>query len=196
MDGPYWNSKFMKYPQMQDFLKDGAVKSIQAYCNRQFFECFPDHASFYQYVGQSETYKPYKGFKWGPCFPSLAINEEANSISSPHRDRRDYLQGLAGVMSIGNYTSTTINMHEANISIEFPAGALAFFPSHVVYHYNTPIQKGETRGSLTMFMSTDVPKWIGYGGKAKDCPKERREEYKEECRQQWNLFKKIHDKLV
>lgn len=195
MPGPYWNRDFMEHPQMQEFLDAEAVKQIQAYCNTQFYECFPDHGSFYEYVGKSVSFKPYKAFKWGPCFPSLAVNEEANAISKPHRDRRDYLQGLAGVLSVGDYKNTTLNLHEANLSIDFPHGALAFFPSHVLHHYNTEIKEGETRGSLTMFMSSDLPKWIGYGGRAKECPDERKDEYKEVCKENWNLFKTIDDKL-
>lgn len=120
-------------------------------------ECFPDHASFFQYIGQSNKYRQYGGFKWGLCFPSLAINKEANAITTPHRDQSDYLQGLAAAFSVGDYKSTTLNFHEAGVSVEFPAGALAFFPLHVVHHYNTPIAEGETRGSLTMFMSSDMP---------------------------------------
>jgi len=195
MDGPYWNAKFMQNPQMQDFLDTEALKNIQAYCNRQFYECFPDHASFYQYVGDSSEFKPYGAFKYGPCFPSLALNEEVSAISAPHRDRRDYLQGLAGVMSIGSYKHTTLNMQEANISVEFPAGALAFFPSHVVHHYNTNVAEGETRGSMTMFMSSDVVKWAGLGGKAGSKTKEEKEAYKRLCIDNWNLFKHIKDKI-
>lgn len=79
------------------------------------------------------------------------------AITTPHRDQSDYLQGLAGAFSVGDYKSTTLNFHEAGVSLELPAGALAFFPLHVVHHYNTPIAEGETRGSLTMFMSSDMP---------------------------------------
>ena len=193
--GPYWNAAFMQNPKMQEFLDTKALKNVQAYCNRQFFECFPHHASFYQYIGEALDYKPYGAFKFGPCFPSLALNEEKNAISAPHRDRRDYLQGLAGVMSIGDYTHTTLNMQEANISIEFPAGALAFFPSHVVHHYNTDVAEGESRGSMTMFMSSDVVRWAGLGGRVKDKTEQERQAYRQACLQNWNLFKHINSKM-
>ncbi|PWY96817.1 hypothetical protein BCV70DRAFT_196669 [Testicularia cyperi] len=179
---------------MQDFLNQPCVQRIQAYCNKRFFESFPEHASFYRTVGGSQHFKPYQAFKWGPCFPSLAINEEVNAISAPHRDRRDFLQGLAGVLSIGSYKRMTLNFHEAKVTLELPPGSLCFFPSHVLHHYNTPVEDGETRGSLTMFMSTDVVKWAGYGGKACETPQEVKNNFKAHCHSQWSLFQTIDHK--
>ena len=99
------------------------------------------------------------------------------------------------MFSYGDYSNLTINFTEAKVSIDFPPGALCIFPSHVLHHFNSPIQPGDTRGSLTMFMSTDVVKWHGYGGMAKDTPEEVKAQYRQQCKDNWALFKTIDDKL-
>jgi len=43
-------------------------------------------------------------------------------------------------------------------------------------------------GSMTMFMSTGVVKWHGYGGKACNTSEELHHAYCQECLQAWKLF--------
>lgn len=193
MDTPYLNSKFVKnYRPMIKFLRNKHVAALRQYCNTQFFQCFPQHGSHYMDIGASEHYRPRGAFNWAPCFPSIAVNQEGLAYSLPHRDRRDYLQGLAGVFSYGDYTKLQISFTEAKVSLDFPPGALCFFPSHVLHHFNSPILDGETRGSMTMFMSSDVAKWNGYGGKACDTPEEKKQAYRQECLDAWKLFRPLH----
>ena len=196
MEGPYYNEPFVKnYRKMIKFLRNPHMQALRTYCNTRFFECFPDHAAHYMDVGTAEAYRRHGAFLWAPCFPSLAVNQEGKAYSLPHRDRRDYLQGLAGVFSYGDYTKLEISFTEAKVSLDFPAGALCFFPSHVLHHFNSPILEGETRGSMTMFMSTDVPKWIGYGGKACNTPVEKQQEYRQQCVDAWQLFRPLPSPL-
>lgn len=194
MPKPYFNRKFVNnYRKMIKFLRNKHVKALREYCNTRFYECFPHHAAHYAAIGGSKHYRPHGAFLWAPCFPSLAINQEGQAYSLPHRDRRDYLQGLAGVFSYGDYTNLQISFTEAKVSLDFPAGALCFFPSHVLHHFNSPILPGETRGSMTMFMSSDVAKWNGLGGRACDTSKEQQQAYRQECLQAWNLFQPLPD---
>ncbi|SPO31907.1 uncharacterized protein UTRI_06744 [Ustilago trichophora] len=194
MDGPYFNLKFVKnYRTMIKFLRNKHVTALREYCNTRFFECFPSHASHYMDTGSSEHYRPHGAFLWAPCFPSLAINQEGQAYSLPHRDRRDYLQGLAGVFSYGDYTKLQISFTEAKVSLDFPPGALCFFPSHVLHHFNSPILPGETRGSMTMFMSSDVVKWNGLGGKVANTPEAQQAAYRQRCIDAWQLFQPLPD---
>jgi len=190
--GPYWNERFVRnYRKMIKFLRSKCITALRQYCNTLFFECFPEHASHYMKVGSSDHFRPHGAFLWAPCFPSLAINQEGQAYSLPHRDRRDYLQGLAGVFSFGDYTELQISFTEAKVSLDFPPGALCFFPSHVLHHFNSPILEGETRGSMTMFMSTDVVKWNSYGAMVRDTPPERVQAYRQECLDAWDLFQPL-----
>lgn len=192
MPGPYFNQKFVNnYRKMVKFLRNKHIQALRTYCNTRFFECFPEHASHAMNVGSSEHYHRHGGFLWAPSFPSLAINQEGKAYSLPHRDRRDYLQGLAGVFSYGDYTQLQISFTEAQVSLDFPPGALCFFPSHVLHHFNSPILEGETRGSLTMFMSTDVVKWKGLGGQTCHASEEERQAYRQECLDAWQLFQPL-----
>lgn len=192
MPGPYFNLKFVKnYREMIKFLRSKHVTALREYCNTRFFECFPEHASHYMEIGSSDHYRPHGAFLWAPAFPSIAINQEGQAYSLPHRDRRDYLQGLAGVFSYGDYTQLQISFTEAKVSIDFPPGALCFFPSHVLHHFNSPILEGETRGSMTMFMSSDVAKWKGYDGRAADTLEEQKQAYRQECLEAWKLFQPL-----
>ncbi|EPQ25610.1 uncharacterized protein PFL1_06825 [Pseudozyma flocculosa PF-1] len=178
---------------MRGFLEDPSVIQIRNYCSNKFAACFPDHAALYSYVGNADLYRKHKAFLWPP-FSSLAINEEKMSISQPHRDTQDLLQGLAGVFSFGQYKMTTLNFKEAKASVEMPPGALCFLPSHVLTHFNTAIEEGETRGSLTMFLGHDVVRWIKYGGKAGEASKEVIKKAREEFMEWWNMFKKVEEK--
>jgi len=192
MDHPYFNQAFVKnYRKMIKFLWNKHIKALWEYCNTKFFKCFPQHTAHYMHIGASKHYHPHGAFLWAPCFPSLAINQEGKVYSLPHRDWRDYLQGLAGVFSFGDYTELNISFAEAKVSLDFPPGALCFFPSHVLHHFNSPILEGETRGSMTMFMSTNVPKWVGYDGKASDASEEVKQGYREHCLCAWQLFQPL-----
>ena len=194
MKGPYFNSRFVKnYRTMIKFLRNKHTTKLREYCNQKFFECFPQHANHYMGIGSSDHYCPHGAFLWAPCFPSIAINQEGQAYSLPHRDRRDYLQGLAGVFSFGDYTDLQISFTEAKVSIDFPPGALCFFPSHVLHHFNSPILEGETRGSMTMFMSTDVAKWEGLGGRVCDTSEEQQAAYRQKCIDTWGLFQPLPD---
>ena len=196
LPGPYFNSAFVKnYRTMIKFLRNKHITALRQYCNTKFFECFPEHAEHYKEVGSSEHYRPHGAFLWAPCFPSLAINQEGQAYSLPHRDRRDFLQGLCGVFSFGDYTKLQISFTEAKVSIDFPPGALCFFPSHVLHHFNSPILEGETRGSMTMFMSTDVVKWKSLGGMVRNTPDEKVQAYRQECLDAWALFQPLPSPL-
>ena len=194
MPSPYYNLAFVNnYRTMIKFLRNKHVSALREYCNRKFFECFPQHANHYMQIGSSNHYQPRGAFLWAPSFPSIAINQEGKAYSLPHRDRRDYLQGLAGVFSYGDYTKLQISFTEAKVSIDFPPGALCFFPSHVLHHFNSPILNGETRGSMTMFMSSDVTKWQGLDGRVCDTSEEQQAAYRQKCLDAWQLFQPLPD---
>lgn len=65
----------------------------------------------------------------------------------------------------------------------------SIFPSHILHHVNSPLLDGETRGSMTMNMSSNVAKWKGDGGRACDPSDDGHQAYRQQCREAWSLFK-------
>ncbi|KAJ3530191.1 hypothetical protein NMY22_g8678 [Coprinellus aureogranulatus] len=83
-----------------------------------------------------------------------------------HFDHANLSWGLCVVTPFGRFDHRKgghLVLHGLRKVIEFPPGTAAAFPSAVLEHSNTPVQRGEERTSMTQFAAGGLFRWVSYG---------------------------------
>jgi hypothetical protein len=106
----------------------------------------------------------------GSVFACAAINFPPDAVSNPHRDHLNLAYGWCSITPLGHFdhkAGAHLVLPELKLAIEFPAGSTVFIPSAAFTHYNTTIQDGEVRGSITQFSAGGIFRWTAYGHQLK-----------------------------
>jgi hypothetical protein len=106
----------------------------------------------------------------GSVFACTAINFPPGAVSLPHRDHLNLAYGWCSITSLGRFNHKAgahLVFPELKLAVEFPAGSTSFIPSAAFTHYNTTIQEGETRSSITQFSAGGIFRWTAYGHQQK-----------------------------
>ncbi|KAF9439749.1 hypothetical protein P691DRAFT_689879, partial [Macrolepiota fuliginosa MF-IS2] len=85
----------------------------------------------------------------------------------PHRDVQNYPFGLCAIQALGMFDHTKgghLVLWEANLALEFPAGATALIPSSLITHSNTPISGSEKRASFVQYTQGELLRYAENGG--------------------------------
>lgn len=130
---------------------------------------------------------------WDKCvLPCTTINFGPDVCTFIHRDWKNLPYGWCGIQVGGDFDATKgghLILWDLKITIEFPVGSLIFIPSATLAHSNVPIQKGETRVSVTHYAAGGLFHWVDNEFRndedfAKDFP-ERAKEKQEQKNQRW-----------
>ncbi|KAJ7655509.1 hypothetical protein B0H17DRAFT_859489, partial [Mycena rosella] len=87
-------------------------------------------------------------------FPAATFNCGPDAVTFSHPGYMNLSHGWCGITCGGNFDHTLgghIHMEQIRLVIEFPSAASMLIPSGCLDHGNTPIQKGETRHSITQY---------------------------------------------
>ncbi|KAJ7893533.1 hypothetical protein B0H13DRAFT_1625218, partial [Mycena leptocephala] len=98
-------------------------------------------------------------------FPAASFNC-GDAVTFEHCDFLNLLHSLCPVTSLGDFDhkkGAHLYMKQLDLIIEFPPNATILIPSGFVDHGNTPIQKGESRYSITQFAAGGLFRWVAYG---------------------------------
>lgn len=99
-------------------------------------------------------------------FPMTTINMGPETVTDAHKDGANLAAGWCAITALGNFDPKKggrIVLAELGLSIVFPPGSTICIPSALITHYNTPIQKGETRYSITQYCSGHICRWLENG---------------------------------
>lgn len=125
-----------------------------------------------QYSSDDFASNPLAGIKINWNYERLPVglttfNIGEQSICHPHVDDRDFLFGWAPTKCFGAFNPKEgghIVFWDLGIAFEFPPGTEIFFPSALLIHFNTSLQPGETRYSVTSYSSGGEFEWVYRGG--------------------------------
>ena len=119
----------------QQWLRDNA--SLFQLMNTICKEKFPELFLSYECLSKKLPEQPMG------VFPTVAVNK---GPCSPHKDEKDYRDGLCFVLPFGDFTGAELAIKEMKIEIQLRPGDLVAFKSHLLTHWNKPMQG--TRYSL------------------------------------------------
>ncbi|KAE9387346.1 hypothetical protein BT96DRAFT_1080389, partial [Gymnopus androsaceus JB14] len=97
---------------------------------------------------------------------SLTVNCGPQSTTNPHVDGSNVPDGWCPVLGVGTYNFRKgghLVLPNLKLVLEFPPGCVIFLPSALLVHYNTPIQPGETRYSITQYTAGGLFRWVANG---------------------------------
>jgi hypothetical protein len=106
----------------------------------------------------------------GSVFACAAINFPPDVVAIPHRDHLNLGYGWCSITPLGHFdhkVGAHLVLPELELAIQFPVGSTIFIPSAAFTHYNTTIQEGETRSSITQFSAGGIFRWTAYGHQLK-----------------------------
>ncbi|KAJ6467412.1 hypothetical protein C8R45DRAFT_838568, partial [Mycena sanguinolenta] len=88
-----------------------------------------------------------------------------------HRDVCNLPFGWCAIQALGNFDAKTgghLVLWDANLVVEFPAGALILLPSATIAHSNVPVQDHEERISFTQFTAGGLFRFVDNGFRTQD----------------------------
>ncbi|KAJ7271366.1 hypothetical protein B0H12DRAFT_1200301 [Mycena haematopus] len=103
-------------------------------------------------------------------FSCAAFNFGPRVCTFMHRDVCNLPFGWCAVQS-GNFDPTLgghLVLWDANIVVEFPAGALILLPSATIAHSNVPVRDHEERASFTQFTAGNLFRFVDNGFRTQD----------------------------
>lgn len=83
-----------------------------------------------------------------------------------HEDTLNLASGICMIHSGGKYDSKKggqLYLRQLGLVVEFPPNSTIGIPSAAVRHGNVPIQKGETRTSITQYAAGGLFRWVDNG---------------------------------
>lgn len=83
-----------------------------------------------------------------------------------HEDTLNLAGGICMIHSGGQYDSKKggqLYLRQLRLVIEFPTNSTVGIPSASIRHGNIPIQKGETRTSITQYAAGGLFRWVDNG---------------------------------
>ncbi|KAF8130506.1 hypothetical protein K438DRAFT_1643685, partial [Mycena galopus ATCC 62051] len=102
-------------------------------------------------------------------FPTITCNLGPDVVTPEHLDSLNNPYGFCAVTAAGSFDHTKgghIFMKQLQLACEFPSGLTILLLSGTCEHGNTPIQKGETRYSITQYAAGALFRWAAYGYKS------------------------------
>lgn len=101
----------------------------------------------------------------------MTVNFGPAMWSYIHTDSKNNPTFPCAVTAGGKFNSAKgghIILWDFNLVFEFPPGATIILPSALVRHSNIPVQKGETRVSVTQYTAGGIRRWLEYGCRTED----------------------------
>ncbi|KAF8177759.1 hypothetical protein K438DRAFT_1726644 [Mycena galopus ATCC 62051] len=102
-------------------------------------------------------------------FPTITANLGPSVVTPEHLDMLNNAFSMCAVTSAGKFDHTKgghIFLRQLRLLREFPSGSTILLLSAICEHGNTPIQKSETRYSITQYMAGTLFRWAEYGHKS------------------------------
>ncbi|KAG6825724.1 hypothetical protein H0H92_002706 [Tricholoma furcatifolium] len=104
-----------------------------------------------------------------PCsvFPCVAFNFGGQVQTWPHRDMMNLLGSWCTITALGKFDaklSAKLVLWEAKLIITFPLASAIDIPSALLTHFNTSIQPGNFRVSITQYCPGGLCQWVDNGG--------------------------------
>ena len=99
-------------------------------------------------------------------FAAASINFGPRTVCFPHKDQGNLPFGWCAITALGSFNAKKgghLVLWELGLVIEFPAGSTFFIPSAVITHYNTPIEKNETRYSFMQYTAGSIFRYVERG---------------------------------
>ncbi|KAJ6451730.1 hypothetical protein C8R45DRAFT_1057096 [Mycena sanguinolenta] len=104
-------------------------------------------------------------------FSCAAFNFGPRVCTFKHRDVCNLPFGWCAIQSLGNFDATIgghLVLWDANLVVEFPAGALILLPSATIAHSNVPVRDHEERISFTQFTAGNLFRFVDNGFQTQD----------------------------
>ncbi|KAJ6478210.1 hypothetical protein C8R45DRAFT_933970 [Mycena sanguinolenta] len=104
-------------------------------------------------------------------FSCAAFNFGPRVCTFKHRDVCNLPFGWCAIQSLGNFDATVgghLVLWDANLVVEFPAGALILLPSATIAHSNVPVCDHEERISFTQFTAGNLFRFVDNGFQTQD----------------------------
>ncbi|KAJ7843980.1 hypothetical protein B0H14DRAFT_2358829 [Mycena olivaceomarginata] len=124
---------------------------------------------------QPELRRPFKN----SIYSGVTWNLGPETVTAEHCDSHNRAHGVCPVTAMGDFDYKKgghLYMRKLKCVIEFPPRSSAAILSGAFEHGNTPIQKGETRYSMTQYTAGALFRWAGYGFQTARSLLRRREE--------------------
>ncbi|KAJ7292453.1 hypothetical protein C8J57DRAFT_1110457 [Mycena rebaudengoi] len=99
-------------------------------------------------------------------YPIVTFNCGPRTATYQHRDFKNPAGSWCAITAAGVFDHTKgghLYLRQLKLIVEFPSGSTALIPSAIVDHGNTPLQPGETRCSVTQYVSGALSRWVKYG---------------------------------
>ncbi|KAJ6515211.1 hypothetical protein C8R45DRAFT_811467, partial [Mycena sanguinolenta] len=99
-------------------------------------------------------------------FPTVTFNLGPKVVTAEHLDFLNNPFGMCAVTSAGRFDHTKgghIYLKQLKTVCQFPSGSTVLLLSGTCEHGNTPIQKTETRYSMTQYAAGALFRWAAYG---------------------------------
>jgi hypothetical protein len=104
-------------------------------------------------------------------FFCLTINFGPWAISRDHRDYQNAPGVPCSITALGKFDHTKgghLVLFDYGLIFPFPSGSTAMILSACMRHGNTPIQPGETRHSMILYMAGGLSRHVAYGFRLTD----------------------------
>jgi hypothetical protein len=111
---------------------------------------------------QPELRRPFKN----SIYSGVTWNLGPETVTAEHCDSHNRAHGVCPVTAMGDFDYKKgghLYMRKLKCVIEFPPRSSAAILSGAFEHGNTPIQKGETRYSMTQYTAGALFRWAEYG---------------------------------
>lgn len=108
----------------------------------------------------------------GSAFTACTVNLGPCTVCKSHRDMQDWCFIPSGTLAFGEFDGSRggqIVLHEARLVIHLYPGDVLIFPSSCITHANLPIQEGETRRSLVVYMSGGLARHDAQGHQTREA---------------------------
>ncbi|KAI0055660.1 hypothetical protein BV25DRAFT_1815305 [Artomyces pyxidatus] len=97
---------------------------------------------------------------------AVTFNLGPRTVTKKHVDSGNLPNGWCAITPLGNFDASAgghFVLHEFKLIIQFPANSTIHVPSGSVTHSNLPVQRHETRLSLTQYTAGPLHRWVAYG---------------------------------
>lgn len=116
------------------------------------------------YTCEKRNLKPnFPNTPWAAC----TFNVGGDVVTQPHLDCANLAFGWCAVTAVGSFNPDLgghMILWDLGVYVRFPPGSTILLPSALVVHSNVPIQKDETRSSMTQYSAGSLFRWVYNGG--------------------------------
>ncbi|KAI0059964.1 hypothetical protein BV25DRAFT_1808086 [Artomyces pyxidatus] len=153
---------------LQELLDDSGVQRIAGFQSEALAAYFPrPYADMCDALAALHEEQPelVANFKRS-AYPTATFNLGPTTVCLDHRDGANYPSLPCAITALGNFDADLgghLYLWDLGIKIRFPAGSTILLPSAGIRHGNVPVQKGETRYSLTQYCAGGLMRWVRHG---------------------------------